>query len=203
VTALQRSQDRKVSNSVLPSGGARIANSFGLPAGKAFSCPGATAYCERICYAGRIERGQNKAVFPMLKRNFDLLKSARTSARMLELLDPMVDEFARECEKWDAPKVFRIHWDGDYFSPGYVTAWTECIRKHPDVRFWTYTRVASAARALHRAALPNLGLYFSGDPDNKRTALQLQREGIRVAFVAIRSLLLEHRCPKKRSPVRN
>ena len=40
---LKRSNDRKVANAVSPNGKTpTIANTFGLPAGKAFSCPGRT-----------------------------------------------------------------------------------------------------------------------------------------------------------------
>ncbi len=55
--ALIRSKDRKVANQVNKSGTqAAMANTFGLPSGKAFSCPGATSVCETICYAGRLEK---------------------------------------------------------------------------------------------------------------------------------------------------
>ena len=43
---LKRSNDRKVTNLVSKNGKtSAIANTFGLPAGKAFSCPGATSIC--------------------------------------------------------------------------------------------------------------------------------------------------------------
>jgi len=54
---LKRSMDRKVTNAVSKNGKTpTIANTFGLPAGKAFSCPGATNTCESVCYAGKLER---------------------------------------------------------------------------------------------------------------------------------------------------
>ena len=47
MTKLLRSKDRKVANAVTPNGKqASIANTFGLPAGKNYSCPGATAYAK-------------------------------------------------------------------------------------------------------------------------------------------------------------
>ena len=53
---LRRSKDRKVTNAVSPNGKTPlIANTFGLPSGKAYSCPGATSVCEKICYAGKLE----------------------------------------------------------------------------------------------------------------------------------------------------
>ena len=56
MTTLKRSTDRKVANSLTAKGNARIANSFGLPAGKAYSCPNATSVCESVCYAGKLEK---------------------------------------------------------------------------------------------------------------------------------------------------
>ena len=54
---LKRSNDRKVANAVSPNGKTpTIANTFGLPAGKNFSCPGATSVCESVCYAGKLEK---------------------------------------------------------------------------------------------------------------------------------------------------
>ena len=54
---LKRSNDRKVANAVSPNGKtATIANTFGLPAGKAYSCPGETPTCKKVCYAGKLEK---------------------------------------------------------------------------------------------------------------------------------------------------
>jgi len=54
---LKRSNDRKVANAVSKNGKTpTIANTFGLPAGKDFSCPGATSICETVCYAGKLEK---------------------------------------------------------------------------------------------------------------------------------------------------
>lgn len=73
-TTLIRSKDRKVANLVNSTGKASvIANTFGLPSGKAFSCPGATTVCETICYAGKLEK-IFKGVREVLVHNFELLK---------------------------------------------------------------------------------------------------------------------------------
>jgi len=57
VMKLKRSNDRKVANLVTKNGKqAAMANTFGLPAGKEFSCPGATSICESVCYAGKLEK---------------------------------------------------------------------------------------------------------------------------------------------------
>jgi len=73
---LRRSKDRKVTNAVSPNGKTpTIANTFGLPSGKAYSCPGATSVCEKICYAGNLERIY-KGVKEILVDNWNQLKDA-------------------------------------------------------------------------------------------------------------------------------
>ena len=182
MTKLIRSKDRKVTNAVSPNGKtATIANTFGLPAGKAYSCPGATTVCESVCYAGKLEK-----IFPSVKvnllHNWDLLKDA-DGVTMSTLLNEMIDEFIVDCEKKNAEKLFRIHWDGDFFNDTYAMAWREVILNYPTVQFWVYTRVSSAALILK--GIQNLSLYFSADSENIKTAVDLKlNNGIRMAYLA-------------------
>ena len=164
--SLKRSKDIKVANSLTASGAVRIANSIGLPSGKAYSCPGATSICEKICYAGRLER-MRPSVKSVMLHNWELLKDADLNT-MEDLLSDMIGDFERECEKWKAPKSFRIHWDGDFFNDTYTQAWVNIIKRYPDTRFWAYTRVAAAAKLLK--GLDNLAIYFSADTENINTA---------------------------------
>ena len=179
---LKRSKDRKVANAVTPNGKqASIANTFGLPAGKAFSCPGATSVCESVCYAGKLEK-----VFPTVKvnllHNWALLKDA-DGETMVQLLNEMIVDFVADCKKKDAPMLFRIHWDGDFFNDTYAYAWKVVIDKYPDIQFWVYTRVKSAALILKD--VPNLSLYFSADSENVKTAVDLKiNSGVRMAYLA-------------------
>ncbi len=181
-TKLKRSFDRKVANAVSPNGKtATIANTFGLPAGKAFSCPGATSVCESVCYAGKLEK-LFKGVKANLLHNWDLLKDA-DGETMVRLLNEMIIDFKNDCDKKDAPKLFRIHWDGDFFNDTYTYAWKIVIDKHPDIQFWVYTRVKSAALILKD--VDNLSLYFSADSENVKTAVDLKiNSGIRMAYLA-------------------
>ena len=179
---LKRSNDRKVANLVTPNGKqAAIANTFGLPAGKAYSCPGATSVCETVCYAGKLEK-----IFPGVKtnllHNWDLLKDADYET-MVILLKEMIVDFIKDCAKKDAPLLFRIHWDGDFFNDTYAYAWKVVIDKHEDVQFWVYTRVKSAALILKDVS--NLSLYFSADSENVKTAVDLKiNSGVRMAYLA-------------------
>ena len=182
MTKLLRSKDRKVANLVTPNGKqASIANTFGLPAGKAYSCPGATSVCESVCYAGKLEK-----VFPTVKKNllhnWALLKDA-DGETMVRLLNEMITEFKSDCAKREAPMLFRIHWDGDFFNDTYAYAWKVVIDKHPDIQFWVYTRVKSAAIILKDVS--NLSLYFSADSENVKTAVDLKiNSGVRMAYLA-------------------
>ena len=182
MTKLLRSKDRKVTNLVTKNGKqASIANTFGLPAGKAYSCPGATSICESVCYAGKLEK-----VFPSVKvnllHNWELLRNA-DGLTMLMLLSEMIDEFRIDCDKRNAPKLFRIHWDGDFFNDTYAYSWKTVINNNPDIQFWVYTRVKSAALILN--GIDNLSLYYSTDSENKAIGIDLKvNNGIRLAYLA-------------------
>ena len=179
---LLRSKDRKVTNAVSPNGKTpTIANTFGLPAGKSYSCPGATSVCESVCYAGKLEK-----VFPTVKKNllhnWELLKDA-DSDTMVSLLSEMIDEFIKDCDKRNAQKLFRIHWDGDFFNDTYTNAWKTVILNNPSIQFWVYTRVKSAALILN--GIDNLSLYYSTDSENIKIGVDLKNtHGIRLAYLA-------------------
>ena len=181
-TKLKRSFDRKVANAVSPNGKtATIANTFGLPAGKAFSCPGATSVCESVCYAGKLEK-LFKGVKANLLHNWDLVKDADHDT-IEELLTDMINDFRADCVKKDAPLLFRIHWDGDFFNDTYTFAWKHVILNNPDIQFWVYTRVKSAAVMLKN--IDNLSLYYSTDSENKSIGIGLKTDhGIRLAYLA-------------------
>jgi hypothetical protein len=179
---LIRSKDRKVTNAVSPNGKtATIANTFGLPSGKAYSCPMATSVCETICYAGKLEK-VFKGVKATLLHNWELLKDADVMT-MTDLLDEMIISFIADCEKRGADKLFRIHWDGDFFNVAYTFAWAEVIIRHPDVQFWAYTRSSFAVPILN--GIENLGLYFSTDEANKELGKELKAtHGVKLAYLA-------------------
>jgi len=179
---LKRSMDRKVTNSVSPNGKtANIANTFGLPAGKDFSCPGQTETCAKVCYAGKLEKIY-KGVRDVLIHNWNLLKDANQET-MEELLQNMINDFKKDCDKRNAEKLFRIHWDGDFFNDTYTLAWKNVILNNTDIKFWVYTRVESAANILNN--IDNLSLYYSTDKDNKDIAINLNKDkGIKLAYLA-------------------
>lgn len=181
---LKGSKDRKVANAVNKAGKlAAISNTFGLPAGDQYSCPGMTEVCGAICYANTLEKVY-PSVRALLLHNFDLVKDA-DQATTFALLDGLIADFVKASDKRGAEKVYRIHWDGDFFSETYTAAWIEIIRKYDDVQFWVYTRVAAYAVMIHKAGLPNVSLYFSTDRANQTVGAMLnQMYGIRLAYLA-------------------
>lgn len=181
---LKTSKDRKVANGVSKNGKtAIISNTFGLANGKANSCVDATEYCELICYAGRLENFLPSIRANML-HNWETLRDA-SETDMVIMLSDIISDFAKASDKRGIEKIYRIHWDGDFFSPEYTRAWISVIRQFSDVHFWVYTRNAASAVMLHKAGLSNLSLYFSADPINEPIAHMLYKTyGIRPAAVA-------------------
>lgn len=180
--SLTRTKDRKVANLVNKGGKqALIANTFGLPSGKAYSCPGATSVCETICYAGKLEK-VFKGVRDVLVSNYEQLLNA-DYLTMYNLIDEMIVDFVADCDKRNAEKLFRIHWDGDFFNETYVMAWKDVITKHASVQFWVYTRSDFAVPMLIN--IDNLALYFSADSANTKLAWELKKQyGVKLAYLA-------------------
>ena len=177
---LKRSKDRKVANAVSPNGKTpKIANTFGLPAGKNYSCPSATSVCEKVCYAGKLEKIY-KGVRNVLLSNWEQLKDADIET-MESLISEMIADFKKDCDKHKAEKLFRIHWDGDFFSDQYAYAWKKVIENNTDVQFWVYTRVPTAAIILN--GISNLSIYFSTDDENINHAKNMKVLGIRLAYL--------------------
>lgn len=195
-TGLSLSYDRKVSPlsaNQSKTWKPKIGNSFGLPAGTAGSCPGATPACETICYAARTEK-MYKGAGALVRRNYEaLLACDGDVGKMTDLLDTLVATFMvehRKVEKKQAkviPPVFRIHWDGDFFSVPYAEAWARVINGHPEIQFWVYTRSfipeCNVIPTLH--GIKNLTLYISVDEYNEKYAKDIltQYPGVQPAIL--------------------
>ena len=140
---------------------------FSLPS--RFTCPGASAWCIKHCYARRFER--LRALCRMgYSRNLVLTwDTDRFVSTMLAQIPP------------DVP-CFRIHVSGDYYDTTYIESWRKICLGRPLVRFWAYTRswasptLQPALEALRR--LPNFCLFASTD-----VTMPPPPEGWRVAFV--------------------
>ncbi|QMP84139.1 hypothetical protein HUN41_00275 [Streptomyces phage Coruscant] len=168
--SLKRTNDRKTTVRAGKAGeghSSLLKNAFSLPSGKAYSCPGATSFCESVCYAGRIEKRFPKFL-AVAMHNWNVLNDPNQD--MLLNLMVMIEAFRGECEKFDAPKLFRWHADGDIFSKEYAQAIAICAREFTDVQFWIYTR--SFEYVQYITGYDNMAVYLSIDDDNFQEGLK-------------------------------
>jgi hypothetical protein len=164
-----------------------VPNSFGLPA--KITCPGHTEFCND-CYAINVEN--MSGVEKLLRDNYDLLRTANNVESKSALLSEMVDRYEREADRigvTEKDKIFRIHWDGDFFSEDYADAWAMTITEFPNVKFWTYTRsfVDPLNIVPNLDGLANLTLYLSTDEYNVDVAHEIVSEfpSVKLALCAI------------------
>ena len=118
---------------------------FNLPAG--YTCPGACeclSHFDRVeqrvidgpntefrCYAASIEAAF-KSVRDSVDRNLAILKGARTTAAMAEVIDlSLPSKYYHR---------IRIHGDGDYYSAAYFLAWVQVAVENPQRTFYGYTK---------------------------------------------------------------
>lgn len=167
---LTLSTDRKVCPTVRRQGSKfapNLHNAYGLLAGA--SCPERTPFCDS-CYAQSAERYPSIAA--LLQRNLEAHKAAGSSvARHVDLLEAAMRTYRLEVDRLEAAgritaadRIFRIHWDGDFYSSTYTRAWAIVIARNTDVTYWAYTR--STRYVKHLEGLPNLSLYLSVDKYN-------------------------------------
>jgi hypothetical protein len=118
--------------------------------------------------------------------NWNLLKDA-DYATTVSLLSDMISAFRADSVKRNAPLAFRIHWDGDFFSRTYASAWARVIRDNSDIQFWVYTRSFTPALNVTDiiAGIPNLSVYLSVDHENAYWAKQIVAELPSIGIAAL------------------
>jgi len=120
------------------------ARSFVLNGQRVVTCPGASLYCRKNCYA-------QKGVFAMfynipLEYIMNYLASLRDDfvETMVKAISEKEEETRREWHrdygKEPQVQLFRLHTSGDFYSPEYARKWYEIAKKLPDVHFYVYTR---------------------------------------------------------------
>jgi hypothetical protein len=72
-----------------------------------------------------------KGVYNLRKRNYDALKALNDSKSMVSLIESALPKNAG---------LIRIHVAGDFFNRTYLTAWLIVAERHPDIRFYAYTK---------------------------------------------------------------
>jgi len=153
----------------LPIGNTKVgrACTFSLPS--FITCPGATPWCFRHCYAWRIER-----LRPHCRRAYQ---------RNLELSLAREDFVAGVLERLPEKAPFmRVHVGGDFYSIAYIDAWRRIVEARPETGFWCYTRSWTREELLpaltRLRGLPNIQLFASVDPE-----MPLAPPGWRTAYV--------------------
>lgn len=132
-------------------------NSFSLPAGPNFSCPGATQAC-KDCYAMK-----KRHHFPNVQTNFAknwlLLKKFEKSKDIKSASELILNIIPPKA------KVFRIHESGDFHSQWYIKVWADVVKARPEINFWAYTR-SFHLNFSPLTKYPNFTLWASTDPHN-------------------------------------
>jgi len=140
---------------------------FSLPTGPASmggTCPGATEWCLKACYA----RGGWYLKRPLLIgiRN-ENLQVVHDLNQFSVLMAADLSKLVKKQER--GRDVFvRVHDSGDFHTPEYAAAWASIAKAFPTIRFWAYTHswtvpgMLPALEALRD--MPNFQLFLSVDP---------------------------------------
>lgn len=154
---------------------------FSLPAGQNFrgaTCPGATEFCESLCYAKHALFMMNEWVYyvnwayvTLFPENFvEIWKNAMLTG------------------------VVRVHVGGDFFSPDYANLWSEIVQGRKYTRFYAYTRSWQDGKGTIRkeflkplrrlAGLENMRLVLSCDRETRVPKVDLIPTAIRAWLAA-------------------
>lgn len=98
---------------------------FNLPSG--VTCPGATPFCAKKCYARKAERCYKTA---REKRAWNLERTREPG---------FAKALSEEIRTRRLTQV-RVHESGDYYSQEYLAAVMEVARENPEVTFLSYTK---------------------------------------------------------------
>lgn len=138
------------------------------------TCPGATALCQRFCYA-RTGRFLLPAVRQAHARRL-------TASQTNEFVPALVHEIRQNCVN-----VVRVHVEGDFHTAGYIRQWGAIARRCPKTVFFAYTRSWRVKRLVpglkDLAALANFRIWWSTDAETGRPNVQ-ELSGAGVAWMA-------------------
>ena len=151
--------------------------SLDLPAG--WTCPSAQdCKCKADRITGRLTDGPDaiyrcyaaslESAFTLTRKmrwyNFDLLRKARTTYKMQELILASLPA---------SLKVVRIHSSGDFYNKAYFNAWIKVATVRPDTIFYGYTK---QAQYLENACMPeNMRIVVSAGGRNNDKAPSVAR----------------------------
>lgn len=136
--------------------------SWSLPSGKTCSAAACKTCYNEGCYARKMER-----IYPSVRKAYaDNLQACQEDLQGVE------DALDRYFSSMTAPKYFRIHVSGDFYSREYFNMWIRIIATHPDTKFMAFTKQFDVVAnqpipknfALIRSAWPGLELPELGLP---------------------------------------
>ena len=114
---------------------ANICKSFASRDGTEFASSGKKIkdHGDIRCYAASSE-----VAYPNVRssrwKNFDLLQEFKGDVNgMADLIDRSIQHFG-------SMSLFRIHESGDFYSQEYFDAWLTAIKRHPNIKFYAYTK---------------------------------------------------------------
>lgn len=128
--------------------------SFSLPSGITCSSQACKTCYVQGCYARKIER-----LRPSVHKAYEdnLLYAKRHPAVLEKYLDYYFSML-------NAPRLFRIHVAGDFFSRSYFEMWLRIAREHPGTRFLAFTKREAIIRPYLDDLPENLSLVWSAWP---------------------------------------
>jgi hypothetical protein len=148
----------------IPDGNMKMGNlpSWSLPSGKTCSADACKTCYKEGCYACKMER-----IRASVRNAYaDNLRACQGDLQGVE------DALDHYFSSMTAPKYFRIHVAGDFYSREYFNMWLRVIATHPETRFMAFTKQFDVVAghplpknfALIRSAWPGLDLPDLGLP---------------------------------------
>ncbi|AFA38112.1 hypothetical protein Pogu_0085 [Pyrobaculum oguniense TE7] len=130
------------------------------------TCPGATPFCIRWCYA----------VYEIANWRAHVREAASYLLSLRDDFPDIVQRFLRRLPH----RTVRLHVSGDFYSVEYLEKWAEVARREPSRVFYTYTKSFGLVRRVE--APRNLVIHLSADPHNYLEAVETWR-GLRRGLV--------------------
>ena len=127
--------------------------SFSISALK--SCPTKTSWCEKHCYAKRLENQ-----YPNVKQAYNDNFNAITDKTF-------TTDMVTEIKKYNKSNIFRLHVSGDMLNVAYIYKWISIAKQLPNITFYGYTRAWEDTNLLPHLGIlnkqPNVVLFASTD----------------------------------------
>lgn len=129
--------------------------SFSLPCGKTCSAEARATCYKEGCYARRLEK-----LRPSVRNAY--AENFRIAHENLPDLEAYLNWYF---DSPNAPRMFRLHVAGDFFSRKYLEMWLRVIRSHPATKFLAFTKQYKYIAKLGDDDIPeNFRLVLSAWP---------------------------------------